>query len=211
MGSATMRERCCTVTSRWASPATPSPSSSVIASHDGFENLCAESRLTDNTTADIVCTMNAIIPVAFKWPMRVRLEGILLEAVTPGSRPGATRTTSSRNSRRQGLPKPTSFQATPDQCHLSVQQTPMAFNPRSWLSSQPPPRRRRLWPAALSTRTGTPFSHRCHNSARHATRTAHRSTIWMQRIRTRTSRNRRLDTDVTRPHVSRINSARKSA
>ena len=32
---------------------------------------------------------------------------------------------SSRNSRGRGLPTRTSFQATPDQCHLSVQQTPL--------------------------------------------------------------------------------------
>ena len=37
-------------------------------------------------------------------PQAVRLAGILLEAVTPGSRPRATRTTSSRNSRKQGSP-----------------------------------------------------------------------------------------------------------
>ena len=34
----------------------------------------------------------------------VRLAGILLEAVTPGSRPRAIRTTSLRNSRGHGLP-----------------------------------------------------------------------------------------------------------
>ena len=69
--------------------------------------------------------------------VEVRLAGILLEVFTSGSRPGATGTTSSRNSRGHGLPTTTTSNpsqatprhATPYQCHFSVQQTPLAGLP----------------------------------------------------------------------------------
>src|SRR4051794_8008290 len=65
VGSAATRERCLTVSPRWASPSTPNPAKSRISLCRGLPNVCLGLLLTASTRAFSIAIRSALLTMAF--------------------------------------------------------------------------------------------------------------------------------------------------